>query len=173
MPILLIIEDGSGVANANSYATLAQTRQFATDRGISLPSVDDEIAAMLIKAVDYLESVECKYQGARTSIGQSLAWPRKNVTLNGVAFPANVIPKNLVNAQIQCAIAINAGFDLLPNYGAEDMIVKEKTGPIETEYADPLQVDRIPTISAANALLAPLFGECFASKGYGVKTVRV
>lgn len=172
MAIAIIVEDGSGVLNANSYVSVDDAREYANSRGTELPEDDDEVASMLIRASDYLEAQECRYQGKRTSPSQALAWPRSGVVLNCDALPANVIPKSLIAAQVQLAMAINAGFDLQPNISPQDYVTREKVGPIETEYADPTKVGIMPTFGAANALLAPLFGECAAHK-FALFTRRV
>lgn len=172
MAISIIVEDGSLVDNANSFVSVADARIYAESRGVKLPSDDDEVAAMLVNASDYLEAQECLFQGKRVSPSQSLTWPRTGVVLNCDALPSNVIPKSLIAAQIQLAMAINAGFDLQPNISPQDYVTREKVGPLETEYADPVSVGIMPTFTAANALLAPLFGECAVSK-FAIRTQRV
>jgi hypothetical protein len=172
MAVEIIVETGSGVANANSYVSVANARVYAEARGVDFPADNDEAATMLIRASDYLEAQECLYQGKRTSSAQSLAWPRVGVVLNCDEVPPNVIPKSLIAAQVQLAMAINAGFDLQPNVSPQDYVTREKVGPIETEYADPTKVGIMPTFTAANALLAPLFGECAANK-FALRTIRV
>lgn len=172
MTITIVVEDGSGVTNANSYVSVADARIYASNRGVELPLDDDELAAMLIRSTDYLEAQACRFQGKPTSTTQALQWPRTGVFLNEDEVPSNVIPKSLIAAQVQLAMAINAGFDLQPNVSPQDYVTREKVGPIETEYADPLSVGIMPTFTAANALLAPLFGEC-ASNKFALRTIRV
>lgn len=172
MTIAIVVENGTGVTNANSCVSIADARTYATDRGIKFPADDDEVAAMLIRAMDYLEAQECRFQGKRTSPTQALAWPRIGVTLNCDEVPPNVIPKLLIAAQVQLAMATNAGFDLQPNISPQDYVTREKVGPIETKYADPVSVGIMPTFTAVNALLAPLFGECAATK-FAIRTIRV
>lgn len=172
MAITIVVEDGTGVANANSYVSVEDAREYAANRGTELPSDDDELAAMLIRASDYLEAQACRFQGRRTSSAQALEWPRTGVVIHCDAVPPNVIPKSLIAAQVQLAMAINAGFDLQPNISPQDYVTREKVGPIETEYADPVAVGIMPTFTAANALLAPLFGEC-ASNRFALRTIRV
>ena len=172
MPITIIVEDGSGVANANSYVDVADARTYAANRGVTLSVDDDIVASQLIRACDYLEAQECRYQGSRTSAAQALAWPRKDVELHCEAVPSNVIPVSLIAAQIQLAMAIHAGFDLQPTISPQDYVTREKVGPIETHYANPQNVGIMPTFTAANALLAPLFGECAADR-FTLRTVRV
>lgn len=172
MAIAIVVEDGTGVANANSYQTVANARLYAENRGIELPTDDDEIAAMLIRSTDYLEAQACRYQGKPTSSTQVLQWPRTGVFLNCDEVPSNVIPKSLISAQSALVMAINAGFDLQPNVSPQDYVIREKVGPIDTEYADPTAVGIMPTFTGVNALLAPLFGEC-ASNKFALRTIRV
>lgn len=172
MAIEIIVEDGSGNTDANSFVSVEDARAYAEARGTDLPTDDDEVASMLIRASDYLDAQECRFQGKRTSSSQALTWPRTGVVLNCDDVPPNVIPKSLIAAQVQLAMAINAGFDLQPNVSPQDYVTREKVGPIETEYADPLAVGIMPTFTAVNALLAPLFGECAANK-FALRTIRV
>ncbi|WEM33665.1 head-tail adaptor [Pseudomonas phage PSA-KC1] len=55
MAITIVVEDGSGVTNANSYVSVADARIYASNRGVELPLDDDELAAMLIRSTDYLK----------------------------------------------------------------------------------------------------------------------
>ena len=52
----LIVEDGTGLPDANSYCDLDEIRSYAADRGVALSSDDAIIIAFAIKATDYLES---------------------------------------------------------------------------------------------------------------------
>lgn len=172
MAIVIIVEDGSIVANANAYISVADVRAYAANRGVSLSSDDDAVAAMLIEATDYLETFACQYMGVPTSSTQALQWPRKGVVFNCASFADDVIPKNLIAAQAQAVMAISAGFTLQPNISPQDYVTKEKVDVIETTYADPIQVGIKPILTAVNALLAPLFGKC-ANTGAAIRTVRV
>ena len=172
MPIVIIVEDGTAKSDSNSYVSVADAVLYATNRGVEFPTTDDEVAAMLIQAMDYLEAQACRYQGERTTTTQALEWPRSGVYINCEEFPDNVIPRQLVAAQCQLAMAVHAGFSLLPNTTAQSFIIREKVGPIETEYADPVSVGMSPSFAAVDALLAPLFGSCAAQR-FAIRTVRV
>ena len=73
----LLIEDGTGVVGANSYLTVAELRAYAVLRGLTLPTVDSEVEALLVKACDYLELKS--YIGDRASDEQGLSWPRTSI----------------------------------------------------------------------------------------------
>jgi hypothetical protein len=176
MPITIIVEDGSNVPDANSYVDVADAIAYAANRGITLPP-GDETAAMLMQAMDYIETKACDFQGkpTYTDPAQSLAWPRTGVILNCVAFPPDKIPKNLIAAQVQLAIAVNAGIPIMPNATPQDYVVEETVGPITTKYADPSKIGigmLSPILTAVDALLSNLFATCETS-AISLRTVRV
>lgn len=151
--INLIVEDGSGVDDANSYVNTAYARQYAENVGKVLPTDDDACKAALIAAMTYVEGQALRYQGHTTTETQALSWPR-----NLAGFESNVIPTTLKNAQVSAAILINDGEDLLPTVSGQ-FVTKEKVGPIETEYSD----EYLATLTgraeftSIDILLQPLF----------------
>uniref|UniRef100_A0AAU6W0F9 Virion structural protein n=1 Tax=Pseudomonas phage Pavpe01 TaxID=3138545 RepID=A0AAU6W0F9_9VIRU len=171
--IVIVVEDGTGKSNANSYVSVADARIYAKNRGVILSDDDDVIAAWLINASDYLLTFECEYVGYRTNPTQALSWPRTDAISNcrPIVGP-DEIPAQIVFAQCQCVIAQHNGIDLMPTYTASDFVTEETVGPLTTKYADPLAVGLKPTITSVDALLAPLFGTC-ASSGIALRTVRV
>ena len=173
MTIAIIVEDGSNVTNANSFVTIVEARAYAAERGVTLSATDDDVAIQLIKAKDYLESFAMRYQGEMTNEGQSLQWPRTDVYLYGseTAFSSNAIPKELKSAQCAAILAIAEGVDIMPNYSASNFVTEETVGPITTKYADPTKVGIVPTLTAVDSLLAPLFGS--TATGFALRTMRV
>lgn len=155
----LVIEDGSVVADANSYATIAELRAYAASRGASLPVTDAEVESLLIRAADYLGSFEQQYVGTRQSVDQELSWPRTGAYVNGFIVEDDEIPKMLKRAQMQTAIEVSLGFD--PLTGTSGSFVKRtKVDVIETEFATPLELGAGYTtgaqLPAVAALLAPM-----------------
>lgn len=165
----LIVEDGSGVANANSYVSVAEYRAYATPRGVSLPASDSEVETQLILAMDYLE-VQC-WRGIATYDDQSLAMPREQIYISGSLIADDVIPNKIKFAQMQLALQVNNGVDLMPTVvgGASGAVIREKVGPLETEYASS-NVGTQPYFKSINALLGPYlcspgFGQFRATRG--------
>lgn len=179
MAVTLIIEDGSGVANANCYGittgvastTLAAARQWATNRGIDLSLLtDDQLSVFLINGTDYLESLQYYYVGRPTSSTQSLSWPRKYIRLDpNTLFPTNEIPQSLLNALYQLCIEQNNGINLLAtdNSGAEGgFVIMDKTDVLETQYSERLSAGTIdPILSKVNSLLAPITNNRMGASG--------
>lgn len=166
----LIVEDGTGLPNSNSYVSITDARAWALDRNLTLPTDDAMLSSYLIQATDFIGSYETQFKGNRANPAtQALSWPRECVDLFGVDILNTVIPQQLVAAQVQLAVALTAGIDLQPNTQVSDYVVREKVGPLETEYSDPNKVGVKPTLTAFNNAIAPLL-----SGGGGFwQTVRV
>lgn len=124
---VIVVEDGTIVANANSYVSEANLTTYATDRGLTL--VADE-SILLIKAMDYIESIG--YKGVKVLSTQALQWPRYSVYLDGYYFPSNEIPKELKQAQMAVAVSIDQGDDPLATIGQG--VKREKVDVLEVEY---------------------------------------
>ncbi|AMW36130.1 virion protein [Xanthomonas phage XAJ2] len=165
---MLIIEDGTGKADSQSYVTVDEYKVFAQLRGFTVPSSDDEIERILILAVDLTEA-EDRYGGRKTKSTQSLKFPRSGLLLDCEKFPSDAIPKQIKLAQMHLAAAAADGVVLQPviSGNAADYVIKEKVDVIETEYADPTKFSGTATFTAVDALLKELFnggGTAFSFK---------
>ena len=125
----IIVEDGSGLVDSNSYIDEAYLIQYALDRGVTITSPTDQY---LYKAMDYLESLN--YIGYKFTKEQALQWPRGDVFIDGYAFPDDSIPKQLMEAQAEAAMATFAGQDPTSDPGRATK--KEKLDVMEVEYMD-------------------------------------
>lgn len=133
MSIILIVEDGSGVVDANSYVDVDYARAFAGSVGLVL-SVDDEVLkAELLAAMPYIESKQ--YQGHKTNDDDLLQWPRSNVITYSFLVDENSIPTPIKKAQVVAAYLVSNGTELLPVVNAQ-LITEETVGPITTKYSD-------------------------------------
>lgn len=152
----LVIENGSLVAGATSYVSVENARAFADARALTLPADDIKVEVALIVAMDYLESnYRALWQGQKVDKGQSLQWPRQDVSIDGADFPNNTIPKELIAAQILLAVESAAGVDLQPSGDGRE-IIAEKIDVIETHYQPGTTGATQPIFSKVRALLAPL-----------------
>jgi len=104
----LIIEDGTEVANANSYTTDAELVAYALARGITIPATEALRDVLQIKAMDYLASLEMNYKGIRVTQTQLLSFPRFNVDLNGYILNSDTIPLELKNGQLELSLQVQA-----------------------------------------------------------------
>lgn len=133
----LVVEDGTIVPGANSFATVQYADDYLTARGVSsfgaAQPTDQETA--LVRACDYLrDEMLFQYRGQRVVYNQSLPWPRQGASMyRGPAIPNNVIPQGLIDAQCElCFKALTA--DLQPDIEHMGGIASETVGPITTSY---------------------------------------
>jgi hypothetical protein len=130
----IIVEDGSGISDANSYVSLEDARIYVSSIGLALPAPDEDAEAALLTAMIYIENQP--YQGYRANTTQALQWPRKNVVSHGYPVASNVVPVAIWQAQARAAVMVGEGVTLTAEEYSSAVIVKEKVGPIETEYSD-------------------------------------
>ncbi len=114
-----IVEDGTGLANATSYATLAFADDYFADRGVvrwTEQSCDEEKQVALILATDYLD-LRFRYLGFRKlPETQALEWPREGVISrsNLVIISSDSVPVRVQKAAAEIAI-IALDQDVFPN----------------------------------------------------------
>jgi hypothetical protein len=125
----LIIEDGTGKTDSQSYASEAELDSYASVRGVTLSGVDTEL---LIKAMDYLE--QQNFKGNKLTKEQALQWPRYDVWIDGFPVDTDEIPVQLKEAQMEYALSIDGGVD--PSATVDRAIKKERVSSIEVEYMD-------------------------------------
>ena len=157
----ITVEDGTGVADANSYITTAEGDEYALRYGVTVTGSDPEKEVLIAKAMAYLETFRYRFTGVENDPGdQALSWPRTNAYLNGsIPIADDDIPSNLIAAQSELYLQAFNGVDFMPISGlpgdASDAryVKREKIGPIETEYSDALAA----TVSGGGTVTLPLF----------------
>ncbi len=106
----LITEDGSGKADAESFASVADADAWHAARGnaawAALTAGEKEIN--LRKATDYMQqSYRSAWAGQRVTSTQALDWPRYDVPLKdlpGSYYPSDTVPAEVRNACIMLAL---------------------------------------------------------------------
>ena len=168
MPIDITVEDGSIVEDANSYINVDDVREFAANRGVALPESDDDVAILILKAMDYLEGFRDQFQGTRTEgREQALQWPRADVQIDGFDVDDDEIPVELRNCVAQlCMEQYANGLNLTPTVGA--FVTEEKVGPITVKYSEMVRTMGLPVIASIQAWLDALTGLSAT-----IKTIRV
>jgi hypothetical protein len=155
----LVIEDGTGKTNSNSFVTAAEAKTYATDRGFSFPALDADVEPLLVKAADFLLGLEDQMKGLRTKQDQRLPFPRVRVLLfNNVDYiGSDEIPKRLKEVQMRLAVSAYANSNELVPDGTGQEVVREKVGPLEVQYAERGTGTVHPQFNQAMDLLAPFF----------------
>lgn len=132
----LEVEDGTGKANAESYASVASadTRLAALGMTTWAPLLTAEKEQALRRATAYIEQAyRNAWKGTRLYRAQALSWPRYGAIVDGWDVSSTVVPADVANACIDLAFKAAAG-DL--NADLTRAVKREKVGPLETEYSD-------------------------------------
>lgn len=162
----LIIEDGTIVADANSYVTVAEARSYCSSRGLTIPENDTELEALIVSGFDYLESL--LFKGNVIEPHQPSKWPREEVYVNGEELDSSVIPTDLKNANARLSFEATLT-DLLPT-GSGPEVVREKVDVVEVQYAESGSSSVAPNFRAVDALLQDLLDPNANSIG---RTLRI
>lgn len=125
---MLIIENGTGVTGAESYATALELRGYANKRGkTAIVSLDDTgLEALLVQAMDYITAQS--FKGVAVT---ALPFPR-----SGIGFD-NVIPPKVKQAQMVLAISAHTTplmGDKTPDNTAQ--VASKAVGSVSISYHD-------------------------------------
>ncbi len=166
----IVVEDGSIVANSNSYISRADYIAYAASIGVTIA---DAVAAdeELIKAASFIDQHEPNLQGTRTNRDNPMAFPRWRVLVNGWSWNSDEIPRQVILAQQAYALDVHNGVDLWNKAANPNLIASEKevSGAVSIKYAISGNDQKMTNTSTGDALLATLLKR---SGLYSVELVR-
>lgn len=150
-------EDGTGLPDANSLATLEFANAYFAERNVAAwTGTDPQKQGWLIQATDYIEARwSGKWLGEELTEDQALSFPR-----TGIGWD-DVVPPNILKACSEYALRAIAG-PLAPDptvnaSGQSVTADKKKVGPIETEtrFAEGGSLTLLRPYPAADMLIKP------------------
>lgn len=153
----IIVEDGSNVSNANSYVSLIGARAILNPLGQDLDANDVTAEQQLLNAVNYVEAFRARYQGWIATVGQPLQWPRIGVMIDDEWIDNDVIPQDLIDAQVFAAYEITQGAILQPSSSNLSISSEEVSGAVKISYFNTGAIDGSPILVRVNDSLNPLF----------------
>ena len=132
----LIVEDGTGLPNADSYCSVADADARLASLGMTNWSALDteQKEQALRRATAYMvQAFRERWTGNRVKVNppQALDWPRYGVDVDGFPVRYDTVPADVANVCADLAFRAAAG-DLAPDLTRG--VLREKVGPIETEY---------------------------------------
>jgi hypothetical protein len=135
----LIVEDGTGVENANGLVTVEFCTSYFADRGMTAWGSDTTAQEQaIIKATDYMElRYQDKWKGFLSADATTLSWPRDYLVDRKGVSVAGTVPLDIQKACAEYAIrALTATLAPDPASYEDGKFVThtyEKVGPIENE----------------------------------------
>lgn len=166
---MLIVEDGTGLPNAESYVSVAEADDYHSKRGNELWATLtlDKKEQLLRIASDYITYIYGNiFIGKRAVSGQALAWPRISIT--DYTLYSLGVPRQIREATAELALVANST-SLMPNTASPAAKKRVKVGPIEVEYVTSAYTG--PRFLAATSRLAE-FVDQITSSGIHAKVVR-
>ena len=151
----LLVEDGTEVAGAESYMTVADSLTYHSNLGnntwATITTTQQEQA--LRRATNYMtQAYRGKWKGVRVTETQALDWPRSGVTVEDFEVADTIVPNEVKNACAELALRAAAGELLSDRKRAK---VRVQVDVISTEY------DRFSShatkYEAVEAMLKPYF----------------
>ena len=138
----IIVEDGSGLANAESYVSVVDANTYHSNYGNDAwTDLDTSVKEQLLrKATDYMVAqYRLQYAGYRRYSTQSLDWPRLYVplidSLSANVFPQyvdfDIVPVTVKNA---CAELALKAYTAILMQDLTQGVIREKVDVIEVEY---------------------------------------
>lgn len=158
--MVITVEDGTIIAGANAYASLAEVDAYHEDRGNTawVNASDEDKEAAMLRATAGLESqyrerwIGFKANHNDANAPQNLAWPRKDrkaettadgyttttmtplVDYDGIVIPVDGIPVQLIAAyQEICLIEITEPF-VSVRLSRDDMLKYQRVDVIEQQW---------------------------------------
>lgn len=161
----LVIEDGSGVTGADSYATALDFAERAAAYGWTVPLDYGEQEVLLRRAAEAMNVL--RWKGRKAHSGQGLAWPRTGAVVDGEYLPDDYIPAAIQYGQMALAAEIHAD-DVSPPEAQRGPVVRQKVDVIEVQYANPGKVMR----AAPERPSAVQFADYLERRGLYVPAIR-
>ena len=134
----IVVEDGTGLTNANSYAGAADAKTYHADRGNTAwaAAASASQTAALIKATSFVDG---RYFGRFRGLfpvdsAQALQWPRVDAT-DARGYFISGVPLALKEAVYEAALLFLSE-DLNASQERGGAVKKVKVGLVEQEFSD-------------------------------------
>ncbi|MBT9268585.1 hypothetical protein KKQ10_27275 [Pseudomonas sp. MG-9] len=129
----LIIEDGTGKPDAESYASAEDLAMYAVKFGVTIPAGVPAQEALLRRAALAMDGMTWK--GRKFNSEQALSWPRRGVELDYEIKPDNYLPARIQYGQMALAAEIHTD-DIDPVDQRQGAVIRERVeGAVDVEYA--------------------------------------
>lgn len=193
----VIVEDGTGLSDSDSYISAADCATYASNRGLAFDANDPGADAALRRATAYIDAkYRGRFPGYPTQLGiQALEWPRYSAYLlvpeqgrNAPFFygmtgnydynyefiggfyyiPSNAIPRQIITAVCEGAIReLASPSSLAPDLDRGNAIVRLQAGSVSVQYG--ANASPVTTFQVIDLALASLL---MPSNAFGARAVR-
>lgn len=190
----LIVEDGTGRADADSYASVAQAQAYAAQYGLTAAPGSIALDQALRRATRYIDTTfRARFIGIRRNgRAQALEWPRTGAiaTLEAIGdipgyvvgfygTPAyttildNIVPSEVVSATIEAAFSqMGKPVSATPGGDAVGALKRTSTGDVVTEWYQPTVAELSAATDAMTTAEEILAGVLNRARPYTSRAAR-
>ncbi len=153
----IIVEDGTGLENANSYISVADADSYFLNRNNSewAAKSAEEKEAGLLYATTYLDS-NFIWIGNIKDESQALGWPRRNAyDHEGRLISGDTVPTKVKYACAELSLlSANSGSTLSSSSTSSGRVKRQKVGSLEVEYFNDEEAETIASTASETQKLA-------------------
>ncbi|MBD8235656.1 DnaT-like ssDNA-binding protein [Pseudomonas fluorescens] len=109
----IIVEDGKGRPDANSFVPLEKLTFYRDYYGFLIPEAETDQVELLLRAADDINGRQWK--GHKTNPDQAMAWPRRDCKIEYQTLSQTFVPFELEWGQVRLAVELHAterGFEI-------------------------------------------------------------
>lgn len=130
----LVVEDGTGIASADSYIAVADLRTYCANLNYAIAAdVQDAFLATRLRAASNWIDTSFRYKGTRLTSTQALEFPRAGL-MDWSSMLVTGVPLRVAKACAELAYKAIADDQLFQDLERGGMIHSETVGPISTTY---------------------------------------
>ena len=171
----MIVENGTGLPNADSYVSIEFANDYFSARGVSGwdALTDEQKEQALIRATDYIDNI-FQWYGKKASSEQSLRFPRINLK-DYEGEDVIGVPNCLKQAVCDASMIASDGTELFETAESNGDVVSETITTLSFTYANKGSRSTTSTTlyDSINTKLRGLFKESSQNKVVSGKVARV
>lgn len=169
----MIVENGTGIENANSYVDVVFADDYFSTRGYAkwetLEEATKEI--LLIKATDYINNAY-KWNGKKLTTKQSLRFPRQNL-VDYEGDKVEGVPVAIKESVCECAKLIENGVEMFLTHEASGVVTSERIGELSFTYDVSKAVKDCSLYESLNTRLRGMYEDTSSTRIVSVHYGRV
>jgi len=168
----MVVEDGTGKIDSNSYVSLEYAGDYFTSHGVSTWSgkTNTEKEVMLIKATDYIDNI-FDWLGKKSTKEQALNFPRTDL-YDKDGYEVDAIPTNLKNAVCEAVLVVLQDKDLFKSESENGAVISEHIGSLSFTYDVSQKIKDSTLYESINTRLRGLFRDFTKKKIISGKVLR-
>lgn len=166
----MIVENGTGLENANSYVSVEYLDDYFTSRGYSCDKTEEEKEMLLVQGSDYIDNV-FDWNGKKATQEQSMNFPRVNLyDRNG--YEVAGVPKAIKDAVCE-AIKVLLSTELYQSANENGAVISENIGgKLSFTYDVSQKIQGATLYESINARLKGLYKDTTKKKIYSAQVRR-